>query len=165
MERIPKILIEMFANESAQARFVLSAAKDADLQYCPCDGIRPLVELANHLAQIPSLDFKFYTKKFESFEQVHASEEQLHRSSIEGILNVFDEGVNILRKHLEQLSDEDALKENLKAFYEQGPEKSWTHCIPEITTHIAMHKMQLWMYLKMAGVPVSMWTYYGVPHP
>jgi hypothetical protein len=163
MERIPKILIEMFESESAQARFVLSSAKDVDLQYCPCDDIRPLVELANHLAQIPTLDFKFYTKDFESFEQVHVVEEELRRSTIEDMIVVFDEGVRMLKEHLETLSDEDVLKENLKAFYEQGAEKSWTHYIPEITTHIAMHKMQLWMYLKMAGVPVSMWTYYGVP--
>ena len=55
------------------------------------------------------------------------------------------------------------LEKKLKAFYEQGEESNWAHYIPEITTHLAMHKMQLWMFLKLSGVPVSMWTYYGVP--
>jgi hypothetical protein len=55
------------------------------------------------------------------------------------------------------------LKVSLSLFYQNGPEKSWSHYIPEITTHLAMHKMQLWMYLKLGDAPVSMLTYYGIP--
>jgi hypothetical protein len=155
----------MLEQESAQARSVLSAAKGLDPHYTPCIGIRPLEDLANHLAQIPIIDYKFYTtKEFNSFEQVHAFERELRRSAIEDMLVVFDEGVATIIKHLKRLSDESVLKKNLRAFYEQGPKKNWAQCVPEFTTHIAMHKMQLWMYLKIAGAPVTMWTYYGVPH-
>ncbi len=153
----------MLEHESAQARSVLSAAEGIDPHYVPCSSIRPLEDLANHLAQIPIIDYKFYTtKEFSSFEQVHTFEKELRRSAIGDLLIVFDEGVAAIVKHLKRLSDESVLKKDLKAFYEQGPKKSWAQCIPEITTHIAMHKMQLWMYLKMAGAPVSMWTYYGM---
>jgi len=163
METIPRILVEMFERESNQARFVLAAAEGVNLQFCPYEDMRCLEDLANHMAQIPILDFKFYSKAFEDFEAVRAMEIELKRTSIKEMLKVFDKGIETVKNHLSALTDEDALKANLKAFYEQGPEKGWTHYIPEITTHLAMHKMQLWMYLKMAGAPVSMWTYYGVP--
>jgi len=152
----------MLEHESAQTRSVLSAAEGIDPHYIPCSGIRPLEDLANHLAQIPIIDYKFFTKEFNSFEQVHALEKELRHSAIKDLIALFDEGVATIIKHLKRLSDKSVLKENLKAFFEQGLEKSWAECIPEITTHIAMHKMQLWMYLKLAGAPVSMWTYYGV---
>ena len=153
----------MFERESTQARFVLASIKDVDLEFSPYEGMRSLINLANHLAQIPILDFRFYSKEFETFEEVQEWEKKLHRSDIPGLLAVFDEGIEVIKKHFENLSDDEILEKKLKAFYEEGPEKNWAHYLPEITTHLAMHKMQLWMYLKLAGAPVSMWTYYGVP--
>ena len=165
MNTIPRILIEMLERESAQARFVLAAAEGVDFQFCPYDNMKSLGGLANHLSLIPFIDFKFYKKEFEDFESVHATEEKLKRSLVKEMLKVFDEGIETIKNHLSPMSDEDVLKANLKTFYEQGPETSWTQVIPDITTHLAMHKMQLWMYLKLSGAPVSMWTYYGVPQP
>ncbi len=163
MEKLSQILVEMFERESQQARFVLAAAKEVDLNYSPYEGMRPLIDLANHLTQIPLIDLKFYSKEFKAFEEVQECEKKMHRSDIPSLLDVFDEGVQSVKKYIEGLSDDEILEKNLKAFYEDGPEKNWAHYIPEITTHLAMHKMQLWMYLKLAGAPVSMWTYYGVP--
>ncbi len=163
MDTIPKILLDMFEYESAQARFVLSAAKDTDLSFTPKDEMRPLIDLTNHLAQIPIIDFKFFTKEFESFEQVRAMEKDLRQDTIENMLTAYDQGIESIKEHISKLSDEQALENNMKAFYQDGPDKNWAHYLPEITTHLAMHKMQLWMYLKLAGAPVSMWTYYGVP--
>ncbi|TFG34181.1 hypothetical protein EU527_04845 [Candidatus Thorarchaeota archaeon] len=163
MSKLSKILVEMFKRESEQARFVLEAAKDAEVKFSPYEGMRSLLDLVNHLAQIPIIDFKFYTKEFETFEQVQEWEKKLRRSDIPKLLDVFDDGVKTIMKYIENLSDAEILKNNLKAFYEQGPDKNWAQYLPDTTTHLAMHKMQLWMYLKLAGVPVSMWTYYGVP--
>ncbi len=163
MDTIPKILLDMFEHESAQARFVLSAVMDTDLSFTPTDEMRPLIDLTNHLAQIPIIDFKFFTKEFESFEQVRAMEKDLRQDIIENMLTVYDQGIESIKKHISKLSDEQALENNMKAFYQDGPDKNWAHYLPEITTHLAMHKMQLWMYLKLAGTPVTMWTYYGVP--
>ncbi len=163
MDTIPKILLDMFEYESAQARFVLSAAKDTDLSFTPKDEMRPLIDLTNHLAQIPIIDFKFFTKEFESFEQVRAMENDLRQDTIENMLTAYDQGIESIKEYISKLSDEQALENNMKAFYQDGPDKNWAHYLPEITTHLAMHKMQLWMYLKLAGAHVSMWTYYGVP--
>jgi hypothetical protein len=79
------------------------------------------------------------------------------------MLTAYDQGIESIKEYISKLSDEQALENNMKAFYQDGPDKNWAHYLPEITTHLAMHKMQLWMYLKLAGAHVSMWTYYGVP--
>ncbi|TFG33759.1 hypothetical protein EU527_06960 [Candidatus Thorarchaeota archaeon] len=153
----------MFNREIEQALFVLQAAKGTDLNFTPYEGMRSLLDLANHLAQIPSIDFKFYTKEFLAFEQVQEYEKELRKSDLSELMVIFNEGVKTITEHIESLSDTEILDNNLKAFYEEGTDKNWAHYLPEITTHLAMHKMQLWMYLRLAGVPVSMWTYYGVP--
>jgi hypothetical protein len=163
MDTIAKILVNALEHESNQARFVLEAAKDTDLTYTPKDDLRPLIDLANHLAQIPLIDFKFYSKEFQTFEEVQAFEKELRRDDIAKMLEVYDKGIKTLKENISIMSDEQMMEKNLKAFYEEGEEKNWAYYLPEITSHLAMHKMQLWMYLKLAGAPVSMWTYYGVP--
>ena len=163
MEKLSQILVEMLEHESLQARFVLAAVKDVDLTFSPYEGMRSLLDLANHLAQIPSIDLKFFSNEFKTFEEVNDWEKKLHRSDITRLLTVFDEGIQTLKEYFENMSNKEMLEKKLKAFYEEGPEKNWAYYLPEIATHLAMHKMQLWMYLKLAGVPVSMWTYYGVP--
>jgi len=163
MDKIPNLLLEMLNHESSQVRFVLTAAKDSDLKFTAKEEMRSLLDLANHLAQIPTIDFKFFSMEFESFEEVRKMENDLHRDAVDDMLVIYDEGIEKINEHLSALSDEQSLENNLKAFYQDGPEKSWAHYIPEITTHLAMHKMQVWMYLKLAGAHVSMWTYYGVP--
>jgi hypothetical protein len=67
-----------------------------------------------------------------------------------------------IHEFISKLSDDQLTENSLKPFDQEAP-KSWAYYIPEITTHLAMHKMQLWMYLKLAGAPVSMRSYYGTP--
>ena len=163
MDKIPKLLLHMLEHESNQTKFVLAAAKDTDLKFTPKDELRPLIDLINHIAQIPLIDLKFFSMEFKSFEEVRAMEKDLRQDTIDNMLTIYDQGIEKIKEYISKLSDEQVIENNLKAFYQDGPEKSWAHYIPEITTHLAMHKMQLWMYLKLAGAPVSMWTYYGVP--
>ncbi|TFG30883.1 hypothetical protein EU528_07665 [Candidatus Thorarchaeota archaeon] len=103
--------------------------------------------------------------EFKNFEEVQAMEKELRKDSIDELLIVYDQGIETIKKFISELSDEQLLENNLKVilslFYQKDPEKSWGNYIPEITTHLAMHKMQLWMYLKLSGAPVNMWTYYG----
>ena len=163
MGKISKILLDILDHESSQARFVMTTANGTDLKFKPTTELRPLIDLMNHLAEIPTIDLKFCAMEFNNFEEVHAMEKELRRNTIDEMLALYDKGMASIHDYISKLSDDQLTENNLKPFDEKGPPKSWAHYIPEITTHLAMHKMQVWMYLKLAGVHVSMWTYYGVP--
>jgi len=161
---IIEVLLATFEEEAKQARCVLNVIKDSQLKYTPMDGMRTLGELANHLAQIPHLDPAFFNGEISDFEDARARESNLNRKAVTDIITVFDEGLEAVNKRFSNMSEDTFFVKNLKAFYEQGPKRNWAHYLPEIITHIAMHKMQLWMYLKLAGASVNMMTYYG-HHP
>jgi uncharacterized damage-inducible protein DinB len=155
------VLLTVFEHEADQARCVLEAIKDLDMEYSPQEGMRTLGELANHLAQIPLLDPAMYANEIKDLEQAQASEKKLNRTKLAEILAVFDEGVKSVKKRFSGMAEKEFFAKTLKPFYEQRSEKAWDYYMPEFITHLAMHKMQLWMYLKLAGVDVNMMTYYG----
>ena len=162
MPKISDVMLKMFAHESKQARVVLECAKGIDLDFMPKEGMRSLKTLANHLAQIPLMDPTMYRGEIENMEQAQSKEKELSRNDIDGIISVFDEGVEMVKKQFTGMSDDEYLAATLQPFYEQKEKKSWEYYFAEFTTHISMHKMQLWMYLKLAGADVNMMTYYGV---
>ena len=78
------------------------------------------------------------------------------------MLEVFDNGCDYLRKYFKKFTDKDLLEETLRPFYEpDSPPRAWTHFLPKLTTHLALHKGVLWSYLKAAKAKVNMFTYYG----
>jgi uncharacterized damage-inducible protein DinB len=162
MSNTVNVLLEAFEHEAKQARVVIAAIKDADMDYTPKEGMRTLRELANHLAQIPLLDPAMYSREIEDVEQARAREKELRREDLDGILAVLDEGILAVKQRFTGMADKDFLAKNLQPFYEKEERKNWAYYMPEFITHISMHKMQLWMYLKLAGVKVNMMTYYGV---
>jgi len=163
MTKIVDVLLDSFNHEAKQAKVVLAAAKSVDMDYTPGQGMKPLKELANHLAQIPSFDHRMYSREIETVEQAQAQEKELSRDDLDGMLSVFDDGIAAVNAKFRDMSDKDLLENKLKPFYETRSEKNWAYYMPEFIRHIAMHKMQLWMYLKLAGAKVDMMTYYGVP--
>lgn len=156
------VLIDSFKHEARQARVVLDKARTADPDFVPNEGMRSLIELVNHLSQIPHLDPAVYSSELGSGEVIQKREKELYRTDIDGALTVFDEGVESAVERLSKLSDKELLAKTLQPFYETGEAKNWAYYIPEMTRHVAMHKMQLWMYLKLNGLDVSMMTYYGI---
>lgn len=158
---IIEVLLDTFEEEAKQARCVLKIVRDSQLQYTPMEGMRTLGELANHLAQIPHLDPDFFNGKIHDFDNARAREAELNRDTPTSIIAIFDEGIQAMKQKFSGMSEDAFFSKTLKAFYEQGPKHNWAHYLPEIITHIAMHKMQLWMYLKLSGAPVNMMTYYG----
>ncbi len=161
MSTIVDVLLQVFEHEAKQASAVLRACETVQFEYVPMEGMRTLVELANHLAQIPILDPSLYTRELATAEQTRAREKELYRESLEGLLTVFSEGIQAVKQRFAGMKEKDFFTKNLQPFYEEGSKKSWAYYLPEIITHIAMHKMQLWMYLKLAGAKVNMMTYYG----
>ncbi len=164
MSSIIDVLLDSFELEAKQARCVLNVIKDKDLKYTPNKELRPLVDLANHLAQVPLIDPSIYDGALGDAEQTRAREHELNRSTISDILAVFDEGVLAVKQRFTGMQDEEVFAKTLNPFYETCPARSWVNFLPDIITHIAMHKMQIWMYLKLAGTKVNMMTYYG-HHP
>ena len=161
MPTIIEVLLDAFEHESKQVRVVIEATGGTDMKYTPKKGMRTLRELANHLAQIPLLDPAMYAREIADVEQARAREKELFREDIDGILAVLDEGVQAVKRRFTGMTEKEFLAKTLKPFYEKT-EKSWAYYLPEFILHMAMHKMQLWMYLKLAGVKVDMMTYYGV---
>ncbi|MHA1927681.1 MAG: DinB family protein [Candidatus Thorarchaeota archaeon] len=163
MTRIAEVFSKSFEHETWQARVVMKAALDVDLKFTPKEGMKPLGDLANHLAQIPSLDFSFYKMEIESMEQAQQVEKDLRRESISEMLDVYDAGVERVINFFEALSDDEFLDAKITPCYQEGDPKPWSHYFPDMIRHVAMHKMQLWMYLKLSGEPIDMMLYYGVP--
>ncbi|MFW9986783.1 MAG: DinB family protein [Candidatus Odinarchaeota archaeon] len=164
MASIIEVLLDSFELESTQARCVLNVAKDTNLKYTPKKDLRTLGELANHLAQVPLIDPSIFVGELADVEQARAREQELKRTTIADMLAVFDEGVESIKQRFTGMAEEEFFAKTLKPFYETGEARSWANFLPDIITHIAMHKMQLWMYLRLAGVKVDMMTYYG-HHP
>jgi uncharacterized damage-inducible protein DinB len=161
MKSVIDVLLHSFELEADQARCVINIVKDSDLEYTPKAGLRTLGALANHLAQIPLIDPSLFVGELDTVEKAQAREKELNRSTVKEMLAVFDEGVVAVKKRFSEVKEKEFFAETLQPFYESGPAKSWANFLPEIITHIAMHKMQIWMYLRLAGAKVDMMTYYG----
>ena len=162
MTGIVEILLDSFKHEARQARVVLHKARTASPDYVPHNGMRTLLALVNHLSQIPTLDPAVYSRELATGDAVQKKEAELYRSDASDALRVFDEGVERTENRLSKMSDKELLEKNMLPFYDTGEAKNWAYYIPEMTRHLAMHKMQLWMYLKLGGLDVNMMTYYGV---
>ncbi|MBD3407885.1 MAG: hypothetical protein GF411_17325 [Candidatus Lokiarchaeota archaeon] len=162
--KLANILLNSIRTEVDQAKVVLEVAEGVDFDFTPGYGLKPLRSLANHLVQIPKMDFRIFTMMMENAEQAQAYERELTRNSIQDMLQVLDEGMEEVEEHFKDMSDNELLEKKITPFYVQDVKESLTHYLQEMATHIAMHKMQLWMYLKLAGKDVNMMTYYGIKH-
>ncbi len=162
MKTIKDVLLDFFEDEIKEVRVVMEKAKEVPLDFRLTEDSRTLLELVNHIAQIPQIDVDIYSGKFPSGEETHKLELKLNKKKIDDVLKVFDDSCNYLRKYFEKLTDEDLLKETLRPFYEpDSPPQAWTQFLPKLTTHLALHKGVLWSYLKAAKANVNMFTYYG----
>lgn len=159
---IAETSVNGFIHESDQVKVVIKSAAGQDFSFSPKEGMKPLKDLINHLAQIPSLDFGLYKMDIENIEQAQKMEKDLNRETIDEMLEVFEKGINKVVEYFKVMTDNEFLEEKLTPCYMKGPPKAWAYYLSEMTRHLAMHKMQLWMYLKLAGAPVDMMTYYGV---
>jgi uncharacterized damage-inducible protein DinB len=159
---IVDVLMDSFKHEARQAKVVIDKARKAKLDFVPVKGMRSLLEIVNHLAQTPLIDPAYYSSELDSEAALQKKEKELHSEDIDSALEMFDEGIKNTENRFRNMSDKELLEKNQQPFYKSGETKNWAYCIPEMISHIAMHKMQLWMYLKLSGLKVDMMTYYGV---
>ncbi|HWI53072.1 MAG TPA: DinB family protein [Symbiobacteriaceae bacterium] len=126
------------------------------LEWRPRENMRTVMELANHLAQIPSIDLKIMQSGTEA--EVRALEGELHRSSPGELVHVWRSGIGAVGEFFGALSQEQFETQVGTAFYGHAmPMSEW---LLEIITHAYHHRAQLFTYLKMLGRPVDMFTLY-----
>jgi hypothetical protein len=162
MSIIKDILIAFFDDEVAEVKFVIEKVKTIPLDTKLTQETRTVLELINHIAQIPRIDVDIYSGKFPSGEETRKIEEQLNKETVNDVLKVFDESCQYLREFFKDMTNEQMLEKTLRPFYEPDSQlRSWDHFLPKLTAHLALHKGVLWSYLKKANADVNMFTYYG----
>jgi uncharacterized damage-inducible protein DinB len=145
LERLNGSLEELFAQ-----------IPETDRTWRPRDNMRNLLELANHLAQIPAVDLLILQGG--SQEQVRDLEARLWRDQPSALFAVWREGVEAVGAFFKSLTPERFQTEIGRAFYgHEAPLKEW---LMEIITHAYHHRAQLFTYLKILGRPVDMYTLY-----
>ncbi len=163
MTPIKNVLLDFFEDEIREVKVVIEKTKEIPSDFCLTKDSRPILDLVNHIAQIPRIDVDIYSGKFASGEDTHKLEVELNQPTIDDALKVFDESCAYLRNYFAKMADEELHKKSLKPFYEPDSEsRSWTHFLPKLVAHIALHKGILWSYLRVAKTNVNMFTYYGL---
>ncbi|NHJ47183.1 MAG: hypothetical protein FK733_05290 [Asgard group archaeon] len=162
MTSIKNILIAFFDDEAKEVRSVIEKVRTIPLDAKLTAETRTVLELINHIAQIPRIDVNIYSGKFPSGEDTRKTEEELNRKSVDDVLKVFDESCQYLKTYFKDMTDDEILEKKLRPFYEPDSQlQSWDHFLSKLAAHLALHKGVLWSYLKIAKSDVNMFTYYG----
>lgn len=164
MKNFSEILIDFFNDEAKEVRVLIEYTKNIPLDSKLVPETRTVLELINHIAQIPRIDVDIYSGKLPSGEETGKLEEIMNKNNVEDVLKAFDENCKYLQDYFTGMNNELLSKKNLRPFYEPNSEfRSWAHFLPKLITHIALHKGVLWSYLKKAEADVNMFSYYGRP--
>lgn len=135
---------------------LLAQATPEEAGYRPAESMRTMLELANHLVQIPAIDLRCLRE--EPREAVQAQEQALHRDRFDQLLPVWDQGYAELAAHFAQMPEADFEGKVTQAFYgHAATQKKW---LLDVVTHAYHHRAQLFTYLKLRGKPVDMFTLY-----
>lgn len=135
---------------------LFSQIQPEHLDWRPRENMRTLMELANHLAQVPAVDRLILKGATEA--EVRALEVSLRRSSPGELAEVWRSGLQEASAYFDSLTPEQFQTEVGKAFYgHAAPMHEW---LLEIITHSYHHRAQLFTYLKLLGRPVDMFTLY-----
>lgn len=162
MKTLNKILLAFFDDEVKEVRVVIEKTKDIPLDSRITPETRTVLELINHIAQIPRIDVDIYTGKLPTGKEAGKLEKAMDKKTVDDVLNVLGESCQYLHDYFNGMSDEELQDKKLRPFYEPDSNfRSWVHLLPKLTAHIAMHKGILWVYLKKAKANVNMFTYYG----
>ena len=134
-----------------------SLVRPEHLDYAPREGMRSLRELANHLAQIPAVDYRILRGDTE--EQIVELERQLDRQAPEEWQAVLKDGTAELARYIEHLTHDEYENGSGTAFY--GRTQTNAQWLLEVITHCYHHRAQLFVYLKLNGYDVSTRTLYS----
>jgi uncharacterized damage-inducible protein DinB len=150
------LLLSELEKITANAKRLLALARPEHYGWRPQEGMRTLAELANHLAQVPAVDYRLLRGDTE--EQVAALEQELKRDDAEGWCAVLQEGAAQLLQYYERLTLDQFENGSGTAYY--GRTQTNAQWLLEIITHLYHHRAQLFVYLKLNGYPVNTRTLY-----
>lgn len=119
--------------------------------YRPQDNMRTMLELANHLAQIPAVDYRIIRGDKEG--ELGKLEGELARDNGDELCEVVREGVADMSRFYERLSFDEYENGSATAYF--GRTQTHAQWLLEVITHMYHHRAQLFMYLKLNGYDVS----------
>ena len=125
--------------------------KQDDYGYTPLAGTRTILELANHLCQLPQIDLRIIQGK--SGVEIEELEKSLWREHPKAMAGVMREGADDLRKFMENLSLDDYENGSGTAYF--GRTQTYCRWLLEVVTHCYHHRAQLFMYMKLKGYDVG----------
>jgi uncharacterized damage-inducible protein DinB len=128
-----------------------------DTTWRPRENMRTLLELANHLAQIPALDLAILQGSSEP--AVRAMESTLTVLDPSELIHTWHLGLARVTEYFNGLTEEEFEQKVSTAFY--GHKATQAEWLLEIITHTYHHRAQLFTYLKLLGRPVDMFTLYA----
>jgi len=131
--------------------------KPEHLDWLPQEGMRSLCDVANHLAQIPSVDLRIM--KGDGEQEIKELERSLMHREPREWSEEMRSGVTALRHFMETLSFDEYENGSGTAFY--GRTQTYANWLLEVITHIYHHRAQLFMYLKLNGYKVDTSTLYS----
>jgi uncharacterized damage-inducible protein DinB len=142
---------------TANIRRLFALIQPEHYNWRPREGMRSLAALANHLAQIPSVDYSLLRGSTE--EQIVALETELTRDNAEGWREVLTAGAAELARYIEHLTHDEYENNSGTAYF--GRTQTNAAWLLEIITHLYHHRSQLFTYLKLNGYAVNTHTLYG----
>lgn len=131
-------------------------AQPADAGWRLVPAMRTLLELGNHLAQIPAVDLACSREQPQA--DVQQLEAALRREQFDQLLAVWDQGCQAVEAHFGNMPAEEFETRSSRAFYGHAAvQKQW---LLNMVTHAYHHRGQFFTYLKVLGRPVDMFTLY-----
>lgn len=148
-------LFDQFDALDRSMKLLLPQLPPHEADWRPRENMRSIWELANHLAQAPAIGTSI--AKGDSESVVQGRESELTRTTVNGLLSVWEEGINELKSYFGALSQEEFETMTTTAFYDYtAPAKTW---LLETLTHVHHHRAQLFNYLKESGKDLDGYDY------
>jgi len=121
------------------------------LAFRPGEGMRSLGELADHFAAQPLVDLAVLQGN--PAEVTETIEETLHSARPEEWVEIFERGIRAVVEYFESLTEEEFATLATRAHYGSShPQSVW---LLDLINHVYHHRGQLYVYLKMLGLPVD----------
>ena len=121
------------------------------LEHRPGEGMRSLGELADHFAAQPLVDLA--TLQGSSAEVAETIEETLHSGRPGERVEIFERGIRAAVEYFESMPEKEFETKATRAHY--GAANTQDVWLLELIGHVYHHRGQLYVYLKMLGLPVD----------